>query len=69
MHSTTEDVEDGEQISCEFRFGAMTFMVENHEFSTVLLDKVLYDFNAESGESIPMGNHNLEFIALVKSVQ
>jgi hypothetical protein len=58
-------MEDGEQIRGEFCFGTVTFIVENHEFSAVLLNKVLYDFNAESGESIPMGNHNLEFIALV----
>jgi hypothetical protein len=51
-----------EEIGSKFLCGAVYSFVENHDFSTVLFDKELYDFAPESGESIPMGNNNAEFI-------
>jgi hypothetical protein len=62
-------MEDREQISGEFFAGTVNRFVENHEFSTVLFHQVLYCADAESTESIPMGNNKLELIAREKSVQ
>ena len=55
-------MEYGEQVFCEFLFGTVNRRAKNHDFSTVLLDQELYDFAAEAGESIPMGNNNSELI-------
>jgi len=52
-----------EEIGSKFCLGAVNSLVENHDFSTVLFDQELYDFAAETGESIPVGNNNAEFIA------
>jgi len=52
-----------EQIGSKFFLsGTVNSFVENHDFSTVFFDQELYDFSAETGESIPMGNNNAEFI-------
>ena len=34
-----------------------------------MLDQPLDEFKAESREPVPVGNHNLEFISAVKSLQ
>ena len=34
-----------------------------------MLDQPLDEFKPESGEPVPMGNHNLELISAVKSLQ
>ncbi len=62
-------MENLQQIGSKLFFGAVSSLVENHDFSTVLLDKISKDFAAESCESIPMGDHNSEFIAAQDSVQ
>ena len=62
-------MENLQQIGSKFLFGAVSSLVENHDFSTVLLDKISNDFAAEAGESIPMGDHNSEFITAQDPVQ
>ena len=58
-----------QQIGSKLFLGAVCSLVENHDFATVLFHQESYDFAAESGESIPMGNHNSEFITAQKSFQ
>ena len=61
---------DGKEVLGEFFFWeTVSLIVENHDFSTVLFDKELYDFTAESGESIPMGNNNREFLSAQDTFQ
>ncbi len=62
-------MENLQQIGSKFLFGTVSSLVENHDFSTVLLDKISNDFAAEAGESIPMGDHNAAFITAQDSVQ
>ena len=63
-------MEDGQEVLGEFLFWeTVSLIVENHEFSTVLFDKELYDFTAKSGESIPMGNNNPELISSQETSQ
>jgi hypothetical protein len=69
MHPTREDVEDGEKILGEFMFGAKVRFIENHDFSTVLLDQELDALESESCETVFVGNHNPELVALQKSSQ
>ena len=69
MHSATEDVQDREKIRCEFFLRTVNCLAENHEFATVLFNEVLSNTDTESGESVPMGNNNLDLIILQKPVQ
>ncbi len=62
-------MENLQQIGSKFLFGTVRSLVENHDFSTVLLDKISNDFAAEAGESIPMGDHNAALITAQDSVQ
>ena len=62
-------MEDGEYILGEFGFGAGIRLVENHDFSAVLLDQLLDEFKSESGEPVLVGDHNSEFISAVKPLQ
>ena len=55
-------MQNREEIGSKFFFRTVNSFVENHDFATVLFDQELYDFAAEPGESIPMGNNNAEFI-------
>jgi hypothetical protein len=58
-----KDTQNREEIGSKFFCGAVNSFVENHDFSTVLLDQELNDFSAEPGEAVPMGNNNAELIA------
>ena len=58
-----------QQIGSKFLFGTVCRLVENHDFATVLFHQESYDFAAESGESIPMGNHTSELITAQDSLQ
>ena len=58
-----------QQIGSKFLFGTLCSCVENHDFATVLLDQIPNDFAAESGESIPMGDHNSAFITAQEAFQ
>ena len=58
-----------QQIGSKFFFGTVCSFVENHDFSTVLFDQASNNFTAESGESIPMGDHNSEFITAQEAFQ
>ena len=44
-------------------------MVENHNFSTNLLNDKLDEFKSESAKSISVGNHNFELMSLPTSFQ
>ncbi len=55
-------MQNREEIGSKLRFRTVNSFVENHDFATVLFHQELYDFSAETGESIPMGNNNAEFI-------
>ena len=69
MESATEGVEDDENILSEFLFGAVIRVVENHDPAAVLFGKPLDELESEPGKPVSMGNHNLELIASVKSLQ
>jgi len=60
--SIGKDTQNCEEIGNKFLLGTVNSFVENHDLSTVLFNQELYDFSAESGESIPMGNNKAEFI-------
>ncbi len=62
-------MENLQQIGSKFLFGTVCSLVENHDFSTVLFDQESNDFSAESGESIPMGDHNSAFITAQEAFQ
>ena len=62
-------MQDGEYILGELGLGAGIRLVENHDCAAVLLDQPLDEFKAESGQPVPMGNHNIEFIAAMQSFQ
>ena len=62
-------METRQQIGSKFLFGRVCSCVANHDFATVLFDQVSNDFAAESGESIPMGDHNSEFITAQDAFQ
>ena len=62
-------MENFQQIGSKFFFGTVCRLVENHDFATVLFHQESNDFAAESGESIPMGNHTSEFITAQESFQ
>ena len=49
--------------------GAGIRLVENHDPAAFLLDQPLDEFKAEPGQSVPVGNHNIEFIAAMQSFQ
>ncbi|EGJ33901.1 hypothetical protein LYNGBM3L_20050 [Moorena producens 3L] len=44
-------------------------VVENHDFSTVGFDQVLYKFKPKPGESVSTGNNKRELISSHKSIQ
>jgi hypothetical protein len=69
VESATEGIEDGENIFGEFKLGAVIRSVENQDLAPVLLGHPLDEFKAEPGESVSVGNHNLELIAAVESFQ
>ena len=52
-----------------FLRGAEISLVENQEFATVFLEDLLDEFGSEPGESVSVGNHKRELIALVNSFQ
>ena len=58
-----------EPIGSKCLFGTVYSWVENHDFSTVLFNQELYNLSAESGESVPMGNNNLELISSHNTLQ
>ena len=62
-------MKDGENILGEFPLGAVIRVAENQDLPAVGLGKPLENLKSEAGKSIPVGNHNLEFIAAVKSLQ
>ena len=62
-------MENLQQIGSKFLFGTVCRLVENHDFATVLFNQESDNFTAESGESIPMGDHNSAFITAQESFQ
>ena len=62
-------MKDGEKILGEFQFGAVVCVAENQDRPAVGFGKPLENLKSEAGKSMPVGNHNLEFIAAVKSLQ
>ena len=62
-------MENFQQIGSKLLFGAVCRLVENHDFATVLFDQESNNFTAESGESIPMGDHNSAFITAQDAFQ
>ena len=69
MQPATEGVENGGNILGEFLFGAVFLLTENHDFTTVSLDKPDNKLESEAGKPIPVGNHKFELISAVKSFQ
>ena len=69
MQSATEGVQDGENILGEFLFGAVIRVAENHDPTAVLFGKPLDKLESEPCKPVPVGNHNEELIAALKSLQ
>ena len=63
-------MEDGQQIFGEFRLGSrLRFRVENHDAPTVAFNEVFDEGEAESRQSVSVGNHNFKLVAAQKSSQ
>jgi hypothetical protein len=56
-------MEDAKQIVCDLLLWGEISLLENHDFSTVLLDKERNELESKSCESVSVGNHNLELFA------
>ena len=56
-------MKDIEQILGKFVLWRVRSLIENHEFSTVVLDNLSNEFTAKSCQSVTVGNHKLDAIA------
>jgi len=69
VHPARKYVQDAEEIACEFLFGTVLDTVENHEFSTVPLNKPFEQFEAEPAKPVSVGDDKSELIALHEAFQ
>jgi len=69
VHATREDVEDAEKIGCKLFFGRVRNVIENQEFSTVLFDHPLEQFESKTAQTVSMGDDKRELISAQKGFQ
>lgn len=69
VYAAGEDSEDAEKILGKLGSGAVYSLVENHDVSTVLFDRIAHEVKPESGKTVFVGNHKRELITCEKSVQ
>jgi hypothetical protein len=67
VHATGEHGKDREKILGKFRGGTVYSLVENHDFSTVVLDQILDEIESKSRKTVSVGNHKRELIACEKA--
>ena len=70
VHSGSKDRKDGQDVLGKFgrRTGEMR-LAENHDLSTVALNKPFDKLKAEPSQSVAVGNHNCELIAFEAAFQ
>ena len=68
VHATGKYREDGEKILGKLGRGAEYSLVENHEFSTVVLHQILDEVKAKACKTVSVGNHKRELIACEKAL-
>jgi hypothetical protein len=70
VHSGCEDAKDSEQVLEKLvGWAGVSRFAENHDLSTVALDKPFDKVKAEPCKAVAVGNHNCELIALQAAFQ
>jgi hypothetical protein len=62
-------MEEASILVCKLLFRGKISLLENHDLSTILLDKERNDLESKTSESVSMGNHNLELFTAHCSFQ